>query len=211
MSTLLRIDSSSRTAHSHSRHLGDHYEALWLTSAADRRVLRRDLAATPASHIGNDTISGFYTAAEAMTPALKAATQESDTLIAELQQADELLITVPIYNFTVPSVLKAWIDQVSRSGHTFAFDGKGFVGLAKARRATVIAAYGLGGYLGENAPLAAGDFVKPYLRHVLQFLGIAEVRFCGAESLALDADTVSRQLASAKTQLAALAQTAGRH
>lgn len=189
MATLLRIDSSSRLEGSHSRALGDEFQSLWGTRRAGGTVLHRDLAKEPIQQIGQTTIAGFYTPADQMTSELHEATKLSDNLIAELQSADCILITVPIYNFGVPAALKAWIDQVVRIGHTFSYDGANFGGLVKADRAIVITAYGAAGYL-NNGPLSGADFVKPYLAFLLGFLGIGDVRFVGLEATTGDAEAI---------------------
>src|SRR5262245_46329995 len=127
--TLLRIDASARTEGSHSRTLADGVQARWLKAHPHGRVIRRDLAVAPQAHIEAATIQGFYTPPEQMTPELRAATAQSDELIAELKAAHTVLIAAPIYNFSIPSSLKAWIDQVVRIGHTFAYQDGQFTGL----------------------------------------------------------------------------------
>lgn len=197
MSNLLRIDASPRTSGSYSRDLGDYFEDLWRRQNPAGRVTRRDLAAQPVIHIAQSTVVGFYTPADQMTAELRNATAISDRLIAELQSTDALLLTTPIYNFTVPSGLKAWIDQVVRIGHTFSYDGQSFNGLVKADRAYVICAYGMGGYL-DDGPSASVDFLKPYLSVLLHFLGISDVRFVGVEATAADAQTVAAGMLKAR-------------
>lgn len=190
MSTLLRIDSSSRTTTSHSRALGDYFEKTWHVRNPNDRVVRRDLVAEPIPHIVDQTILGYYTPAEQLTPELRAATALSDRLIAELQSADVLLLTVPMYNFSVPSALKAWIDQIVRIGHTFSYDGKNFAGLVKIKRAYVLCAYGAGGYT-DGGPFSAYNFLEPYLKSLLGFLGIAEVQFYAVQATTADPATVA--------------------
>jgi FMN-dependent NADH-azoreductase len=104
--------------------------------------------------------------------------------------ADVLLIATPMYNFSVPSALKAWIDQIVRIGHTFSYDGKDFAGLLPGRRAFIMVACGAGGYL-DGGPFAAADFVQPYLRFLLGFLGITDVTFVAIEHTTADAATVA--------------------
>lgn len=156
-SVLLRVDASPRLQPSVSRRIADAFEASWLQGQRDARVVHRDLALQAVPHLQAQTVVGFYTPTEALDDDLRRALVVSDTLIAELQAADTLLISTPMYNFTVPSVLKAWIDQVARINSTFAYDGTGFSGLVRTRRAVVIAAHGLGGYSGY---LAGVDFLR---------------------------------------------------
>jgi len=204
MPVLLRIDSSARRGGSISRDLGDRFEAAWHARGADFSVVRRDLAAEPIPQIVQQTITGFYTAPHDMTVELRAATAQSDALIAELKSADEMLITVPMYNFTVPAALKAWIDQVVRINHTFSYDGESFKGLLDVRRATLVSAYGAGGYLGGGA-LASADFCTTYLKFVLGFLGVAAVEHVGIEATAGDASALAEHLDHARGQVAAAA------
>ncbi len=205
MPHLLRINSSARRAGSVSRDLGDKFEAAWRARGAGFSVAQRDLADGSVPQISQATIAGFYTAPSDMTAELRAATALSDTLIAELKAADELLITVPMYNFTVPAALKAWIDQIVRINHTFSYDGQRFQGLLTARRAIVISAYGAGGYLG--GPLAPADYCVAYLKFLLGFLGITNVEHIGVEATTGEVAGLTRQLdqASGRITVAAAA------
>jgi FMN-dependent NADH-azoreductase len=200
MQTILRVDASSRASGSQSRTLGDYFESVWLNRNPRDRIVRRDLAADAIPHIGSQTIAGFYTPAEQHNGELRRATALSDRLIGELRSADILLLTTPIYNFSIPSALKAWIDQIVRIGHTFSFDGKSFAGLVTGKRAYVICAYGAGGYLG-NGPLAAYDYLKPYLTLLLGFLGIQDVKFFAVEATTMDEATVTGNLNMAKQEI----------
>lgn len=125
MKTLLRIDSSSRFAGSHSRQLADSIETAWRSTHPGAKVIFRDLVATHIPHICEDTIEGFHTPEHTQDNRLKEATALSNLLISELKEADEILISSPLYNLCTPSRLKAWIDQVVRFGHTFTVDENG--------------------------------------------------------------------------------------
>lgn len=190
MTRILRIDASSRRGEANSRELANLFLSQWLLHEPDAQIVRRDLAEAPVPHIANETIQGYYTPAEQMTAALKTATALSDRLIAEVIEADVLLIATPMYNFTVPSALKAWIDQVVRIGRTFSYDGKEFAGLLPGKRAFVMVAYGAGGYL-DGGPFAVADFVQPYLKFLLGFLGISDVTFVAIEQTTADAATIA--------------------
>lgn len=200
MTTLLRLDASARRDGSLSRTLGDHFVAQWQRHNPAGSIVVRDLALEPIEAIRQTTIAAFYTPAEKFTSETREATALSDRLIRELQEASEVVITVPMYNFGVPSALKAWIDQIVRIGHTFSYDGTTFRGLLTAKRSTVLCAYGANGYL-DGGPFAAADFVKPYLGFLLQFLGIADVRFSVVEATTADAATVDAALARAKGEI----------
>jgi FMN-dependent NADH-azoreductase len=190
MTRILRIDASSRPEGAHSRELANMFISEWLAREPDAEIMQRDLADVTVPHIANETIQGYYTPAEQMTPALKEATALSDLLITEVIDADVLLIATPMYNFSVPSALKAWIDQIVRIGRTFSYDGKSFTGLLPGRRAFIMVAYGAGGYL-DGGPFAAADFLQPYLRFLLGFLGISDVTFVAIEQTTADAATVA--------------------
>lgn len=189
MPTLLRIDTSARINDSHSRALADELQARWLAAHPGGEVRQRDLAKDPIGPIENETIIGYYTPADAMTGALKQATAQSDELIAELQAADALLLSTPMYNFTVPAVLKAWIDQVVRIHKTFGFTEEGTLqGLVKDKPAYITTALGA---QFSGTSLASMDFLRPYLQALLGFIGFEDITFIAVESTTMD----ERQLA----------------
>lgn len=206
MATLLRIDSSSRLQNSHSRALGDQVEAGWRDAFPDGSVLYRDVARTPIEAISQETITGFFTPLDEMTPDLHQATALSDRLIGEVQAADTLLLTVPIYNFSVPAALKAWIDQIVRIGKTFAYDGAQFQGLAEPNSAIVCAAYGAPGYEAGGA-FRAANFLEPYLEFLLGFLGISDIRFITLQATTADEAVVDAGLARARADIDRLVQS----
>lgn len=185
MPTLLRIDSSARHVGSRSRQLGDEVEAGWRARYPAGTVHRRDLATDPAPQITESTISGFYRPQDGLSEELRVATALSDTLIAELRAADVLLMTAPMYNFTVPAALKAWIDQIVRINRTFGYDGTSFTGLVTGKRLIVTCAYGSGGYLADGA-MAAFDLLQAYLKLLFSFLGFTDIHFIGVEGTAGD-------------------------
>jgi len=203
MSTLLRIDSSSRITGSHSSQLADQAQALWLASNQGGTVVHRHLGQDPLPVLSQETITGFFTPDDAMTDNLRLATALSDTLIGELQAADTLLLAVPIYNFSVPAALKCWIDQVTRIGRTFAYENGAFRGLTKTRKAIVICAYGADGYL-SGQPFEQANFLDPYLRFLLSFLGIADVEVVSVQATTADETTVTANVGQAETELAAV-------
>ncbi|WP_428521946.1 FMN-dependent NADH-azoreductase [Roseibium sp.] len=183
MTQLLRINSSSRLAGSHSAAIADAFEAGFRAKHLACTVITRNVADGSIPFIAQSTIEGFYAPQENLSEDQKAATALSDKLIAEIQASDTLLLAVPIYNFTIPAALKAWVDQICRIGHTFAMDENGFQGLATARRAIVICTYGAEGYL-SGEPFEAANFVQPYLTFLLGFLGIEDVAFINVQGTA---------------------------
>lgn len=205
MPSLLRIDSSSRRDGSHSRALADAFEAAWVTRFPSAKVMRRDLAANPLPHIHEATIAGFYASADKLDNALRGAVGLSDELIEEVNAADTILIATPMYNFTVPSALKSWIDQIVRINRTFSYDGTKFAGLVKARRVVVVAAFGAGGYGGA---MAAADFLTPYLKFLFAFLGVSDVTVIPAEATTSDATTVASNVDRAKANIRKVVEAA---
>jgi FMN-dependent NADH-azoreductase len=197
---LLRIDSSARIEGSHSRDLGDHFEATWKQRFPAAHVIRRDVATQPVAHISNTTIAGMFTPPDQHSADMTAALATSDELIAEIKSSHAVLITVPMYNFGIPSALKAWIDQISRIGQTFAYDGKAFTGLLAGRKAYVVVAYGAGGY-GAGGGFAAANFVAPYLQFLLGFLGFDEVVVFNDEATNTDPAGIPAARAAIQAQM----------
>ena len=178
MLTLLHIDSSPLYGRSVSRQLTGAFVAQWQSSHPDGKVIDRDLNATAILPINAEWVGAAYTPEEARTPQQKELLELSDTLIAELEQADEYVIGVPMHNFSVPSVLKLWIDQISRSGKTFSYADGGPRGLITGKKATFIIA--TGGVYDAQTQMASFNFVEPYLRSVFSFLGVKDATFLTA-------------------------------
>lgn len=180
---LLRIDSSAATQGSVTRDLTDRI----ITALAPEAVTTRDLAKTPLPQITEEWITARATPEADRTEEQHAELTLSDALVAELATADTLVIGLPVYNFSVPASLKAWIDLVARVGVTFRYTPEGPVGLLTGKRAIIAMASG-GTAAGSDI-----DFASGYLRHVLGFVGITDVTLIAADALAKDPDgTVSR-------------------
>jgi FMN-dependent NADH-azoreductase len=178
MSTLLHIDSSPLYGRSVSRELTAAFVTQWKGSHPDGRVIDRDLNATPMPPINAAWVGAVYTAEQARTPQQKKLLSLSDSLLAELEQADEYVIGVPMHNFGVPSVLKLWIDQIARVGRTFSYAGGRPKGLIAGKKATFIIA--TGGIYDAQTQMASFNFVEPYLRSVFGFLGVTDATFLTA-------------------------------
>ena len=183
---ILRIDASARHAGSTTRQLSDDL----INALRDRHgrlsVLTRDLARTPPPLLDADWIAANFTDPQARDAQQRAALAQSDELVAELMAADVVVIGVPVYNFSVPAALKAWIDQVARARITFRYTDNGPEGLLKGKRAYLVMASG---------GVAAGsetDFATGYLRHLLGFLGITEVEIVAADQGMLRSDALTR-------------------
>ncbi|MDD9718897.1 NAD(P)H-dependent oxidoreductase [Dinoroseobacter sp. PD6] len=192
MTSVLRIDSSPRSTSSVSRQLGDRI----LARLGAAQVVSRDITAGLAA-VDADWIGANFTPEAERTADQRAVLALSDSLVAELQAADTVLITLPIWNFGIPSTLKAWIDQVARAGVTFRYTPEGPVGLLEGKRAILAVASG-GTEVGS-----AIDFATDYLRHVLGFIGIHEVEIVAADRLMVDAEASHAKADAAIDALAA--------
>lgn len=178
---ILRIDASARSTQSVTRSLNDRIVERYHAAGA-ANVARRDLS-DPLPHISEDWVAANFTPDQSRNDTQRATLALSDELIAELRDADIVLIGLPVYNFGVPAALKAWIDLVARAGETFRYGETGPVGLLNGKRAIVTVASG-GTEMGSDI-----DFATGYLQHVLGFIGITDVTFVAADRLALDAET----------------------
>jgi FMN-dependent NADH-azoreductase len=171
------------------------------TDFAERRggrVIVRDLAKDPVPHLTAERFQAFLAKPEARTPEQQAIVDDSDRLIAELAQADTLVIGLPMYNFALPSTLKAYFDHIARAGVTFKYTDKGAVGLLTGKKAYVIVARG--GLYGPQ------HLHTHYVRDFLAFLGITDVDFVYAEGLAVSPAAKEAALAKARAQIARLNQ-----
>ena len=177
MATLLHLDTSP-LASSVSRELTREFAGNWKAAHPAGRVIVRDLAANPAKPLDQAWIYAAHTPEEARQPEQKTLLAYSDEAIAELEKADEYVIGVAMHNFSIPSVLKLWIDQVVRNGRTFAYGANGPKGLLAGKKATVLVA--TGGVYDVGTPYAALNFIDPYLRTILGFIGIKDVTFVTA-------------------------------
>ena len=179
MPTLLKIDVSPRGDYSVSRKLAAQFEAAWTAAHPDGKVITRDLAHTELPFVSLPWIMGAYSDPAGHTPEQKHALAIGNELIAELQAADEYLIDTPMYNFAVPAILKAWIDHIVRAGSTFNANQDGsYTGLLTGKKATVLIA-SAGGY-APGTPAETYNFERPYLTHVLGFIGVTDVKFVEA-------------------------------
>ena len=197
MKNILLIESSPRGSDSYSHQAARSIVNELQTRNPGSRTVVRDLGQNPPPHVGLAFIGGMYAAPEQRTPDQAKSLALSDALIDELFAADTIVVAVPMHNFGVPSTLKAWIDHISRAGRTFSFGANGPQGLLKGRRAILVLASG-GVY--SNGQMKAFDFIEPYLRAVLGFLGITDVQAVRVEGSAVSAIGPEKALAAASTQ-----------
>jgi len=188
---LLHIDSSVLGGHSVSRELTARIVAELKRADPSLDVAHRDLAAQPLPH--------WTPVADAADPLALL----DNEVLEEFLAADVIVLGAPMYNFSIPSQLKAWIDRILVAGKTFRYGANGPEGLAGGKR--VIVASSRGGFYGEASGRAAMDFQEKYLSAVFGFIGIADVRFVRAEGVAVSPEHKTQALASARDAIGALA------
>jgi FMN-dependent NADH-azoreductase len=178
MSTLLHIDSSPLGEASISRHLTSEFVQSWKQANPAGKIITRDVTTSNIPSVTGAWVGAIYTPAESLTSEQKQITALSDTLIDELFAADEYVFGVPMHNFGIPSTLKLWIDQIARANKTFSYATGSPVGLLTGKKATVLTASG--GAYDAGTAMASYNFVEPYLRTVLGFLGVTDTTFVNA-------------------------------
>jgi len=195
MKTLLQINSSLFGQGGQSSQLTDRFVAAWRAGNPDGTVIVRDLAADPIPHLTAERFAAFLAKPEERTPAQHAIAAESDALIEELKRADVVVLGLPMYNFGLPSTLKAYFDHVARAGVTFRYTENGPAGLLKGKEVHVFATRG-GLYAGTPRDTQTG-----YVRDFLRFIGIDRVHFVYAEGLNMGAARKDEALASARAAI----------
>lgn len=198
MKQILVLNCSARVEGSSSRNLVEQLLLRLCKKYPGAKFTTRDLSRAPLPHVSAEFTSAIFVPPSQLPPPLRAALALSDTLVAELQSAEILVIGSPMYNYTVPSALKAWIDHIVRPGRTFSFAPDHYEGLLKNKKAYVVTASG-GEY--SHGPRMKEDFHAPYLKHILGFIGITDVTFIRAENLTLAKDA---GLAAAEKTLEAI-------
>ena len=179
MPTLLKIDVSPRGDYSVSRKLGTQFETEWKAQHSEGKIITRDLAQTELPFVSLPWIMAAYSDPASHTAEQKQAIAIGNVMIAELQAADEYVLSTPMYNFAVPAILKAWIDHVVRAGKTFNANKDGsYTGLLTGKKATVLIA-SAGAYL-PGTPGETYNFERPYLTHIFGFMGVTDVKFIEA-------------------------------
>jgi FMN-dependent NADH-azoreductase len=177
---ILHLVSSPRGAASFSVQLGNAIVQKLQAANPNNTLTIHNLAQTPFPHLEDVHFQSFFTPAESRSPELVEAVKHSDAAIAELKEADVIVIGVPMYNFTIHSTLQAWINHIARANETFSYSGNGPEGLVKNKK--VYLAIATGGVYSEGA-MKAYDFTEPYLRTVLGFLGMTDVTTYRVEGL----------------------------
>lgn len=189
--TILQINASARQSGSVTRELSNTLVTRLLSNAPEAKVISRDVS-QGLSFLDEEWVGATFT-----DPAERSAEQrmklaQSDTLVGELKAADTIVIATPIYNFSVPAALKAWVDLVARARETFQYTDTGPVGLLEDKKAYVIVASG-GTKVGSEI-----DFAANYLKHMLGFMGITDVRIVAADQLMMDPSKLEAALAETR-------------
>ena len=202
MKTLLQINSSLFSSDGASSKLAERYATAWRDRHPGGRVLVRDFATDTVPHLTAETFRAFGLPEAERNGEQALAVAYSDQLINELRRADTIVLALPMYNFGVPSMLKAYFDHIARAGVTFKYTSAGPVGLLTGKTAIVVATRG-GKYAGT-----ALDTQTEYVRAFLAFVGITDVEFVYAEGLAMGAESREGAIASATARLDAIGATA---
>ncbi len=199
MSNVLFVTSSMFGEQSKSRGLGLELIERWRNAAPATRVTVRDTNAIP--HFSGELLGALMTPADKRTAEQAALVAGADALIAEVEAADTIVIAAPMYNFTIPSTLKAWLDHIARAGRTFRYTASGPEGLLKGKKVFIASARG--GFYADG-PAKPMDFQEPYLRAMLGFLGLDDVTFVHAEGQAVSPEAAANGLLKARETVAAL-------
>jgi FMN-dependent NADH-azoreductase len=191
MKTLLQINTSLFESGGQSSQLADRFAAEWRAANPEGQVIVRDIGREPVPHLTAERFQAFLAKPADRTPEQQAVAGFSDALIDELRRADVIVLGLPMYNFGVPSTVKAYFDHVARAGVTFRYTERGPQGLITGKKAYVFATRG-GVYAGTPT-----DTQTPFVREFLAFIGIDDVEFVYAEGLAMGDAAKEKALASA--------------
>lgn len=194
MSTLLQINSSIFGDHGNSSTLSNEFVEGWIAKHPEGKIIVRDLAKNPVPHLDAERVTAFFTPADKRSAEQQSLVDYSDALIAELSSADVVVIGVPLYNFGVPSTLKAYFDQLARAGITFKYTETGPVGLLADKPVHIIAARG-GFHHGT-----ASDTQTGFLTTFLNFIGLKSIHYIYAEGLNISAEK-DKSLAHAREEI----------
>jgi FMN-dependent NADH-azoreductase len=203
MTHLLVVTSSPKAQGSVSNALVQDFVDNLTAASSQTQVTRRDVGLSPPPHLDGATIGSIYTPVDQRDDLARQRISLSDRLVEELEAADVIVIGAPMHNFGLPSGLKTWIDHVARVGRTFAYGENGPEGLLKGKKVFVLGARG--GNYGPESPAHGMDFVTPYLRTVLGFIGLDDVTFINAEGVASGSDGIALAHQAVKSAVTGLA------
>ncbi|MGL5877160.1 MAG: FMN-dependent NADH-azoreductase [Xenococcaceae cyanobacterium] len=201
MAQILHIDTSPRSENSHSRKLAQDFINAWKIDRGDGIVTKRDLALNPVPYLDETWVKAKFTSPDRYTPELATAIKLSDRLIEEFLAVNCYVLSVPMYNFSIPAVLKSYIDHIVRPKRTFVIEDGQYKGLVTGKKMLVITARGSD--FRPNSPFAPLDFQEPYLRAIFNFIGITDIEFVNANGL--NTELREQSLSEARETLLAIA------
>jgi FMN-dependent NADH-azoreductase len=194
MTQILHLDSSPRAERSHSRQLTRAFVEELTKQHPNTTVVYRDLGHNPVPHVDEPWIAAAYSDPATHSPENKAAIELSDSLVDELLASDIIVIGAPMYNFSIPSTLKAYIDQIVRIGRTFTKD---YQGLATGKKAFILCARGGGGY-GAGEQMEQANFQDPYFKTIFGMIGITDITFLHDEKTLSNESNLEQSVAQAR-------------
>ncbi len=178
MKNILHLISSPRGDESISKQLGNSIANQIMDAFPGSTLATEDLNTNPYPHLSDEQINAMRTPPDSQTSGEKELAKRSDKAIAQLFDADTIVISLPLYNFGIPSTLKSWIDHIMRAGHTFSYDSQGPKGLVTGKKVYIAFA---SGNVYSDGPYQSYDFAVPYLKTALGFIGITDVTVVRAE------------------------------
>jgi FMN-dependent NADH-azoreductase len=196
MANLLFVSSSLFGDASQSRLIASEFIDRWREFRPSTTVVERELTADSIPHLSLAAFTASMTPADTRDGAERQASALADALIEEVEAADVIVLTAPMYNFSIPSTLKAWIDHITRAGRTFSYGAAGVEGLLKGRKVFIIT--GRGGIYSNDSPAKGMDFQEPYLRAMLGFLGLTDVTFIHVEGLNISPEAAASGIERAR-------------
>ncbi len=209
MTTILHLDASVRGERSLSRQLSGHFVDTWREERPRDALIQRDIGRNPPAHVSETWIAAVFTPEDQLTAAQKKLLIPSDTYIAELAKADVIVLGTPMYNYGMPSALKAWVDNVVRVDKTFSFDlGRGDFPLEPIMTGKILVMLTTHGEFGfEPGGISERrNHLVPHLRTVMHYLGVAEDHHIGIEYQEFGGERHEASIAKAMTEAAALAK-----
>jgi FMN-dependent NADH-azoreductase len=199
---LLLVTSSLFAEASQSRQIAREFVETWQRDNPGTRVVERDLTAETMPHLTQATLGAVMTPADRRTPVQAELARFADSLIEEVEAADTIVLAAPMYNFTISTTLKAWIEHIARAGRTFRYTANGPEGLLKGRKVYIVT--GRGGVYSGESPARKMDFQEPYLRGMLGLLGLTDLDFIHIEGLNISKDAAEAGRARARETIVAL-------
>ncbi len=199
MASILHVDSSPRGDRSKSRQLAKAFITAWQDLHPDDTITYRDLRQTPVPHVTEDWIAASFTAPEALTSEMAELLKFSNELVDEFLAADRCVFSVPMYNFSIPSNFKAYIDQVVRVGRTFMEENGQVKGLANGKKVLFITSRGV--EFEAGSPYEGWDSQEPALRYAFQYMGVTDIQFIHANGLDMGDEARKRGLDEAQSKI----------